>query len=78
MTLKPDHLLLMIAGAVGVVLIFKSRQVAQAQAAARPVAGSGSPQNVYSGMTLADIERWQAGNRSALQRELSGAGDFWM
>lgn len=78
MTIKPDHLLLMIAAAVGVVLILKSRQVVQAQGAARQVVGTGSPENVYSGMTLADFERWQSGNRQALQRELSGAGEFWM
>lgn len=52
MTIKPDHLLLLVASMVGIVLISRARPVmAQQQRTSLLLPGSGSPETVYWGGT---------------------------
>jgi hypothetical protein len=50
MTLKPDHLLILAAGLVGMVLIARAGQVKAKPAGTGSLDRSGSPEQLYAGM----------------------------
>ena len=79
MKINIEYVALAAAAAAAVYLVIKAKP---GPLASGPLpgssAGTGSPENLYSGLTLNSIEQQQAANRIRLSRELQNAGDFWM
>lgn len=69
MNLKPDHILILVASMVGLVLISKARPAS----AKRPIAPNRSPENLYGGLQNFDYGAWEKNTRSLISR---GFGDM--
>lgn len=71
--MNTTDVLILAAGVAAAAWLLRKPTSTTALGAGGSSAGTGSPENLYSGVTAAQAER----NRTELQRQLRGA-DFWV